>query len=88
MIKVDSTLGKDDTSAQKVKNKDKLLNFLETHCLRRNYMFSVKKKAIRWSVTFVNPPDYFPMSSPHYTIYQTQNRMESIMSHLRKCMVK
>ena len=43
MIEVDSTLGKDDISAQKVKNKDKLLNFLETHCLRRDYMFAVKK---------------------------------------------
>ena len=43
VLKVDSTVDRSDATALKVKNRQELLRFLDTHCVLRNYMFSVRK---------------------------------------------
>ena len=68
MLKVDPTVNRDDTTAQKVKNKDELLKFLDTHCVRRNYMFSVKKCDEVGCTTCsppILPPDVFASLHHH-----------------------
>ena len=43
ILKVDSTLLKTDTTADKVNKKQVFMEFLRTHCCERNYVFAVKK---------------------------------------------
>ena len=43
MMKIDASVAKSDTTQEKVKGKAAFLQFLKTHCLQRQYMFSVKK---------------------------------------------
>ena len=43
MLKVDATLSPDDTTKVKVEKKADFQSFLATHCVQRQYMFSVKK---------------------------------------------
>ena len=43
MLKVDATLSPDDTTKVKAEKKADFQSFLATHCVQRQYMFSVKK---------------------------------------------
>ncbi len=41
--KIDPSLTKDKTTAKEIEKHPKILDFLKSHCVQRNYMFSVKK---------------------------------------------
>lgn len=41
--KIDPSLTKDETAAKKMEKHPKIIDFLKSHCLQRNYMFSVKR---------------------------------------------
>lgn len=40
---IDSSVGRNDTTEAKLKDKEALHTFMKSHCLQRQYMFSVKK---------------------------------------------
>ena len=42
MMKIDASVAKSDTTQQKVNGKAAFLQFLKTHCLQRQYTFSIK----------------------------------------------
>ena len=41
--KIDPLLTKDKTKAKEMEKQPNILDFLKSHCVQRNYMFSVKK---------------------------------------------
>ena len=43
ILKIDPTLTPSDTTKEKIKSKEKLIEFMKGHCVQRHYMFSVKK---------------------------------------------
>ena len=43
ILKIDPTLTPSDTTKEKIKSKEKLIEFMKGHCVQRHYMFSLKK---------------------------------------------
>ena len=87
MLKVDATLSPDDTTKVKAEKKADFQSFLATHCVQRQYMFSVKK-CDQTKCIVCKPPCCHMRYFLPFTTCLTQFQMVTTISRLPMSMAR